>query len=123
MTVIENIYMPILYSKKKMNNRYLSEIETIMEELEIKHLADTKIQYLSGGEKQRVSIVRALSLKLDIILADEPMGNLDMANSNITFNVLKKLAGEGKTLILVTHNLYENLGADRILTLQNGGLR
>lgn len=94
-----------------------------MEELEINSLANTQIQYLSGGEKQRVSIARALSLEPNIILADEPTGNLDTGNSHITFNVLKKLAKEGKTIILVTHNLHDDLGADRILTLQDGELR
>lgn len=123
MTAIENIYMPLLYSKKKLNEEYAARIDGLMEELEIKKLANTQIQYLSGGEKQRVSIARALSLEPNIILADEPTGNLDTNNSNITFNVLKKLAKEGKTVILVTHNLHDDLGADRILTLQDGVLR
>ncbi|MGN0379367.1 MAG: ABC transporter ATP-binding protein [Butyrivibrio sp.] len=123
MTAKENIYMPLLYSRKGLDREYIARIEGLMEELEISDLANTQIQYLSGGEKQRVSIARALSLEPNIILADEPTGNLDPGNSNVTFNVLKKLANEGKTIILVTHDLHDELGADRILTLQDGELR
>lgn len=122
MTAIENIYMPLLYSRKKMNNEYIHRIDGLIEELDIKGIVNTPVQYLSGGEKQRVAIARALSLEPNIILADEPTGNLDTNNSDITFNVLRKLANEGKTIILVTHNLHDELGADRILTLQDGVL-
>lgn len=123
MTVIENIYLPLLYSKKSPDVNYVSRIDSLIEELEIKQLSNVKIQYLSGGEKQRVSIARALSLNPSIILADEPTGNLDVVNSQITFDVLKNLAKEGKTIILVTHNQRNDLGADRILSLQDGVLK
>lgn len=123
MTALENIYMPILYAKKKFDSEYRARVAGLIEKLEIGRIAETQIQYLSGGEKQRVSIARALSLDPDVILADEPTGNLDAGNSKITFHVLKKLAMEGKTVILVTHNLHDDLGADRILTLQDGVLK
>lgn len=122
MTVVENIQLPLLYSKRKLNSEYNMRIDEIMENLEIKKLSKIPIQYLSGGEKQRVSIARALSLNPNIILADEPTGNLDNNNSKITFKILKELAEKGKTVILVTHNIHDNLGADRILTLQDGTL-
>lgn len=122
MTAIENIYMPLLYSKEKMDKEYAERIDELTGRLGIKRLADVPVQFLSGGEKQRVSIARALSLNPNIILADEPTGNLDTNNSSVTFNILKQLAGEGKTVILVTHNLHDELGTDRILTLRNGVL-
>ncbi len=122
MTAIENIYMPLLYSKEKMDKEYAARIDELTERLGIKQLADVPVQFLSGGEKQRVSIARALSLNPNIILADEPTGNLDTNNSSVTFNILKQLAGEGKTVILVTHNLHDELGTDRILTLRDGVL-
>lgn len=122
MTARENIYMPVLYSEKYMNRTYMSRVDELMEELEIIGLADTPIQYLSGGEKQRVSIARALSLNPGIILADEPTGNLDSVNSRITYDTLKRLSNEGKTVILVTHNLHDDLETDRILTLHDGTL-
>lgn len=122
MTVIENIYMPMLYSRKKMNNDYIKRIYILMEQLGIKQLANIPIQFLSGGEKQRVSIARALSLDPNIILADEPTGNLDINNSNIVFSFLKQMADKGKTVLLVTHDLHSDLKSDRILTLQNGGI-
>lgn len=123
MTAMENIYLPLLYSKKKPDTNYITRIDKLVDALEIKKLSDVQIQYLSGGEKQRVSIARALSLDPAIILADEPTGNLDVVNSGITFDVLKKLAHEGKTVILVTHNQRDDLGADRILSLQDGVLK
>lgn len=123
MTVMENIYLPLLYSEKKPDISYITRINQLVEELEIHRIANVQVQYLSGGEKQRVSIARALSLNPAVILADEPTGNLDVANSRITFNVLKTLAHEGKTVILVTHNQHDDLGANRILSLQDGVLK
>lgn len=122
MTVLENIYLPILYSKIKYNTKFIHHVDELMEEFQMEKLRNTPIQYLSGGEKQRVSIARALSLCPDIILADEPTGNLDKDNSNIIFSTLYNLSKKGKTVILVTHNYHDNLNTDRILTLQDGEL-
>ena len=122
MTSLENIYLPVLYSKQKFNKEYISKVDKLVQEFNISSILSTPVQYLSGGEKQRVSIARALALDPSIILADEPTGNLDKENSNIIFSTLKKLANNGKTVILVTHNYHEDLEVDRILKLQNGVL-
>lgn len=122
MTALENIYMPILYSKTKYDKDYISKANKLIKEFGIENIINTPVQYLSGGEKQRVSVARALSLNPSIILADEPTGNLDKGNSDIIFSTLRKLSQSGKTVILVTHNWYENLGADRVLQLQDGKL-
>lgn len=123
MTAIENVYMPVLYSSKSIDNEYKKRIDILMDKLQISELSDVPVQYLSGGEKQRVSIARALSLEPEIILADEPTGNLDTGSGGIVFDVLKRLKKEGKTIILVTHNTHDELGADKILTLQDGILK
>ncbi len=75
---------------------------------------------LSGGEQQRVCIARALINEPDIIIADEPTGNLDEANEKVIVELFKELKNAGKTLILITHN--EELGklADRVIRLKFG---
>lgn len=122
MTVLENIYLPILYSKNKDIKEFLGKVELLLNEFEIDTIKHIPIQFLSGGEKQRVAIARALAMSPEIILADEPTGNLDKENSEIIFSILKKLSNQGKTIILVSHNCYDNLKPDRIMNLQNGAL-
>ena len=77
---------------------------------------------LSGGEQQRVCIARALINDPDIIIADEPTGNLDEANERVVLQLFQTLRSEGKTLLLVTHN--EELGkfADKVVRLRHGKL-
>ena len=97
-----------------------THIKSLTEELMINDLLNKQIQFLSGGEKQRVAICRALCLSPSIILADEPTGNLDPLNSEIVFDVLKRLSIKGTTIVLVTHNQSIDVEADRILTLHGG---
>jgi putative ABC transport system ATP-binding protein len=75
---------------------------------------------LSGGEQQRVCIARALINQPAIILADEPTGNLDEANEEVVLDLFKGLHGEGRTIILVTHNPELAQYADRVVRLQHG---
>lgn len=76
---------------------------------------------LSGGEKQRLAIARAIINQPDIIIADEPTGNLDPKNAQEVINILKKINSLGTTIILTTHNkgVVDNLGK-RVVTLENG---
>lgn len=122
MTVLENIKLPIIYSCRRYDSRYVNMINTLVEELQLEKIKDKEVQYLSGGEKQRVSIARALSLEPKIILADEPTGNLDKDNSKIVFDTLKEQSNKGKTVIIVTHNWHDDLGTHRILKLEKGKL-
>lgn len=75
---------------------------------------------LSGGEQQRVCIARALINEPDIIIADEPTGNLDEKNEQIVLEIFKNLKAEGKTLILITHNPYLGQFGDKIVWLKHG---
>lgn len=102
-TVYENICVPLLFSKKILNIE--SKINDLLKKLEILNLKDKKVKKLFGGQRQRVAIARALINNPDVILADEPTGSLDTRNSEIILNLLLDLNKQGKTVIIVTHNL------------------
>jgi len=118
-TVFDNIAMPLLIAG--VPKRYRKQIvESVAEKAGISHKLMSLSSKLSGGEKQRVAIARALVNDPPILFADEPCGNLDTANSEVIMNLLKFLAKEGKTVVLVTHNLEDAKTADRIITLRDG---
>ena len=95
-----------------------------MESLALVGLEDKLLFYpnqLSGGEQQRVAIARAIANNPDIILADEPTGNLDSENSKQIVNILKNLNAQGKTIIMATHDHELIFGQDcRVLTIDHG---
>lgn len=96
------------------------EAKAVLEKVGLSHRLTHLPSQLSGGEQQRVCIARALINEPDILLADEPTGNLDEKNEQIVLEILQKLHKEGKTIILITHN--ENLGkyANKTLLLKHG---
>ncbi len=119
-SVLENVLMPNrigrLGGKEKEAKRLLLEVGL---ESHLHHLA----KQLSGGEKQRAAIARALCNNPDLILADEPSGNLDNANSDRIHDILiSKAKSLGKGLIIVTHNHALAKQCDFIYTLQSGVL-
>ncbi|AMA64637.1 Lipoprotein-releasing system ATP-binding protein LolD [Candidatus Arsenophonus lipoptenae] len=105
-TALENVMMPLLI--KGLLNKIAQKIASeMLKEVELLHRANHKPSELSGGERQRVAIARALVNKPDLILADEPTGNLDLSNTDIIFNLLLKLNQQnGTTCLIVTHDLY-----------------
>lgn len=78
---------------------------------------DTKVYQLSGGEQQRVALARVMMKKADLILADEPTGSLDRANAAVVMDSLRSLADEGKTVVMVTHDLSLTDRADNVVEL------
>ncbi|SDZ66902.1 putative ABC transport system ATP-binding protein [Evansella caseinilytica] len=78
---------------------------------------------LSGGEKQRVAIARSLIADPQLLLCDEPTGNLDVDNRNQIVHVLQKLKAKGRTLLVVTHDLDVAKQGDHILELRDGTLK
>lgn len=118
LNVEENMTLPILLDKGKVDKNYLNElIEILGLKNRINHLPNE----LSGGEQQRVSIGRAIISKPDIILADEPTGNLDSKASIDIINLLKLCNTKyNQTIIMITHD--ENLAkmANRIITMKDG---
>lgn len=86
----------------------------------LSHKRDAYVKNLSGGEKQRACIARAIVNSPDILLADEPCGNLDWENGQMIMGLLRAQADQGKTVVLVTHNREDARLTDEIITLQDG---
>lgn len=120
-TVYKNIEMPLLISDVPKNERK-KRVAECMEYVDMSKKADQLAETLSGGEKQRVCIARALANDPDIILADEPCGNLDSVNTRNVMELLKKLKDSGKTILMVTHSMEDASCADRIITLKDGAI-
>jgi lipoprotein-releasing system ATP-binding protein len=120
-TVLENVMMPGL----KLGKFPAEEVENhAMEKLKmlgIENLALKPSKQISGGEKQRVAIARALINNPQIIMGDEPTGNLDQKNGQIVFDVFKQLAEEFKqTLLIVTHDESFAKRTHRIINMEDG---
>lgn len=118
-TVFQNIEIPLLLTKTSKSVRN-EKIKKVLESVDLIEMANKKTANLSGGEKQRVCIARAIINDPPIVLADEPCGNLDVVNSNNVMKLLRSLADDGKTVLLVTHNLEDAQKTDRIITFQDG---
>ncbi|EAH4493353.1 ABC transporter ATP-binding protein [Campylobacter jejuni] len=99
------------------------DAKAVLEKVGLSHRLSHLPSQLSGGEQQRVCIARALINNPEILLADEPTGNLDEANEKIVLETLQKLKNEGKTIVLITHNPDLAKFADRTLILQHGILK
>lgn len=118
-TVAENVEMPLLIAGLPAKERKQKVFEAL-EHTEISHKAKEYANTLSGGEKQRACIARALVNSAKILLADEPCGNLDAANALMIMKLLKNLHQSGKTVILVTHNAEDAKMSQRRITLLDG---
>ncbi|EIL6951551.1 ABC transporter ATP-binding protein [Campylobacter jejuni] len=99
------------------------DAKMVLEKIGLSHRLTHLPSQLSGGEQQRVCIARALINNPELLLADEPTGNLDEANEQIVLQTLQKLKNEGKTIVLITHNPDLAKFADRTLILQHGVLK
>ncbi|EAL4004282.1 ABC transporter ATP-binding protein [Campylobacter jejuni] len=99
------------------------DAKMVLEKVGLSHRLTHLPSQLSGGEQQRVCIARALINNPELLLADEPTGNLDEANEQIVLQTLQKLKNEGKTIVLITHNPDLAKFTDRTLILQHGVLK
>lgn len=121
-TVWENIELP-LNAKRIRGKKKRTIIQDIMERLEITELKDKYPGQISGGEQQRTAIARAYVMDTPYIVADEPTGALDEANSDIIMGLFENLHNEGKTIILVSHDLDVAQRGDYIINLQDGHIK
>ncbi|WP_273323557.1 ABC transporter ATP-binding protein [Vallitalea guaymasensis] len=118
LNVWENIVLPIGLDESKVDTRFVGDIvRTLGIKDKIKNLPNT----LSGGQQQRVAIARALASKPDIILADEPTGNLDSKTGDEVISLLKMSAKKyGQTLVMITHDAEIAQMAERIIVIEDG---
>lgn len=119
LTVNENVELPLTYMnipKKERKQR----VEAMLERMKMSHRANHFPQQLSGGQQQRVAIARAVITRPQLILADEPTGNLDSKNGTEVMNLLTELHREGTTIIMVTHSEHDAAFAGRIVKLFDG---
>lgn len=116
----ENIMLPMLFQNIPSKERE-SRAEKLLELVNLKDRMNHRPNELSGGQQQRVAIARALALEPQVILADEPTGNLDSKTGGSVIDFLKKLHKEkGTTIVLVTHDEHIAKHADRIEYLKDG---
>ncbi|MDD4000866.1 MAG: ABC transporter ATP-binding protein [Bacilli bacterium] len=119
-TVLENVCMPLTISGVDKKEREERAVKLLIL-LDILEKKNKKASELSAGQKQRVAIARALINNPEIILADEPTGNLDSENGEEVMKILKNIASLGKMVVLVTHNLEDaKKYADVIIELKDG---
>lgn len=118
LTVMENLTLPTLFSKKEAK-AYANEL---LEQVGLTHRRNHLPNQLSGGEMQRVAIARALINRPQVLLADEPTGNLDSANGEAILQLFHQLHRDGLTIIVVTHNPILANATQRQLVLHDGRL-
>ncbi|MDI6749737.1 MAG: ABC transporter ATP-binding protein [Rhodocyclaceae bacterium] len=121
LSAIENVILPA-YPLGQPRKELLEKAESLLADVALGHRRDAKVEWLSGGEQQRVAICRALINDPEILIADEPTANLDTKLSKEFLGILEKLAGQGRTIILTSHDplVVESSVVDRVVTLRDG---
>ena len=119
LTALENVELPLVYRGVAKKERRELSIKAL-EKVGLSHRLDHKPQEMSGGQQQRVAIARAIAQAPPIILADEPTGNLDSASTKEIMQILRELHGEGRTVILITHDNEIAEQADRVIRINDG---
>ena len=118
-SAIKNVMLPLLYSKVEKKQRE-NKAKQMLAKVGLEDKENATPSQLSGGQQQRVAIARALINDPQIILADEPTGNLDTKSSSEIMQILKHLNGEGKTIVIITHESEIAKNSKRIITLRDG---
>ncbi|KAA3608505.1 MAG: ABC transporter ATP-binding protein [Calditrichaeota bacterium] len=118
-SALENVLIPsMIYKKEKETREYALHL---LDMVGLSHRLNHRPRELSGGEQQRVAVARAIVNKPQIVLADEPTGNLDKANGESLYSLLLKLNQEmNQTLLIVTHNEHMTAKANHLIELEDG---
>jgi lipoprotein-releasing system ATP-binding protein len=121
-TALENACLPAMIQKREMAD-VVGEATKLLGEVGLADRIHHKPGELSGGEQQRVSVARALMQQPDLVLADEPTGNLDSHTGDALFSLMRQLnRSRGTTFVIVTHNDKLSAQADRIISMQDGAI-
>jgi putative ABC transport system ATP-binding protein len=119
LSAVENVELPLLLVGRRRREARRSANE-LMSDLGIPGKAEAAPAELSGGQQQRVALARALANKPDVVLADEPTGNLDSGAARDVLGLFREARSRGQTLLLVTHDASVASAADRVITLRDG---
>lgn len=120
-TAIENVMLPLDFAKRKKPNRKQLAMDAL-KSVGMDSMAKKPVNKLSGGQKQRVAIARAIVNQPSVILADEPTGALDSKTAAEIMSVFKKLHQQGKTVMIVTHDMGVAQQCERIIEISDGNL-
>lgn len=121
LSAIENIILPA-YPSGEARGVLLDRGDALLEKLRLTHRRDNEVEWLSGGEQQRVAICRALINSPQILIADEPTANLDTRLAREFLSILKLLADEGRTVVMTSHDpvVVDSAVVDRVISLRDG---
>jgi putative ABC transport system ATP-binding protein len=119
LTALENVMLPMTFQNIPIAKRR-ERAKMLLERVKLKHRLTHLPNELSGGERQRVAIARALANNPEVILADEPTGNLDTKTGEEIIKMFHELNAEGKTIILVTHDMNVAKHAQKIIKIRDG---
>ena len=121
LTAYENVELPLVYSKMKSAERK-RRAESVLEKMDMTHRRNHFPQQLSGGQQQRVAVARAIVNQPNLLLADEPTGNLDSEHGREVMGILSGLNEEGTTIVMVTHSPEDAAFGKRIVRMLDGSI-
>jgi len=119
LTVYENVELPLIYTKTPTDERK-TKVNQVLGKMDMVHRAKHFPQQLSGGQQQRVAVARAIVNQPNLILADEPTGNLDSEHGGEVMKILSSLNAEGTTIVMVTHSPKDAAVGKRIVKMLDG---
>jgi putative ABC transport system ATP-binding protein len=122
LTALENVMLPMDFCNVYRRRERPEQAMHLLEQVDIAEHADKLPSALSGGEQQRAAIARAMANDPPLIVGDEPTGNLDTTTANEVFDLFESLVGQGKTLMVVTHDRSLSSRTERVLHLLDGRL-
>lgn len=119
LTAFENVEMPMILSGINPTERKM-KVSSALEKVGLTDRSDHKPEQLSGGQRQRVAIARSIVMEPDVLLADEPTGNLDSTSGREVLKLIEELNSSGLTLIVVTHDREMGERSNRLIRLKDG---